>query len=99
MVGLAVAYLRTPRAAEDACQLARRELPSLIGMDVGIGSCELDPVTQTVKLRGVSLFEPGAEVPLLAADEAEVTLGAVRPFFGSVALDSVAWTRSAKPGR
>lgn len=89
MVGLAVAYLRTPRAAEDACQLARRELPSLIGMDVGIGSCELDPVTQTVKLRGVSLFEPGAEVPLLAADEAEVTLGAVRPFFGSVALDSV----------
>ncbi|MBX5482725.1 MAG: translocation/assembly module TamB [Myxococcaceae bacterium] len=89
LASAAVGFLRTRFAAESACTLARRELPSLLGMDVGIGACALDPVTQTVRLTGVSLFEPGAQTPLVAADEAEVVVAAVHPLFGGVELDSV----------
>ncbi|HYX90473.1 MAG TPA: translocation/assembly module TamB, partial [Myxococcaceae bacterium] len=91
--GSTAIYLRSARAAEDVCTLARRHLPKLIGLDAVIGSCVLDPLTQTVRFRDVALSEPGAEAPLLAADEVEVSLGAVSPFFGSVELDRIRVTR------
>ncbi|HZA13232.1 MAG TPA: translocation/assembly module TamB, partial [Myxococcaceae bacterium] len=93
LLAAAVVYLRTPRAAEDVCGLARQHLPKLLQLEVSIGSCALDPLTQTVRFRDVSLTEPGAETPLVAADEAEISLGAVSPFFGSVELDRIRITR------
>jgi translocation and assembly module TamB len=74
-------------AWETACTLARRNLPDLIGLDVGIGQCELDPLGQKIIIRGLSLFAPGTDTPLLAADLAEVQFGLTRPFSGKVALD------------
>lgn len=105
--GAIVAFLRTELAAESACTVARQKLPSLLGMDVGIGACSLDPITQTIHLRGVSLFEPGSDVPLVAADEAEVSVAGIRPFFGGIDLESVKlvrprvhldWTKPSKKG-
>jgi translocation and assembly module TamB len=85
----AIATLRTSVAWETACTLARRNLPDLIGLEVGIGQCELDPLGQKVIIRGLSLFTPGTDTPLLAADLAEVQLGLTRPFSGKLALDLV----------
>ncbi|MBN1209284.1 MAG: translocation/assembly module TamB [Myxococcaceae bacterium] len=85
----AVLALRTSVAWDTACTLARRHLPDLIGLDVGIGQCELDPLGQKVILRGVSLFAPGTDTPLVAADLAEVQLGLTSPFSGKLALDLV----------
>ncbi len=97
--------LRTEEAAEGACAAARRHLPAVLGLDVGIGRCELDPLTQTVRLHGVSLFEPGAETPLVAADRAEVSFGSLRPLTRVVELDGVELVRPrvtldlSKPGK
>src|SRR5262245_54522995 len=84
LVGATVALLRTRVAAEGACTLARRHLPDLLGLEVGVGQCEVDPLTQEVRLRGLSLFAPGHSTPLLAADGATVRLGRVRPLLGGV---------------
>lgn len=81
--------MRTSLAWETACTLARRNLPGLLGLDVGIGQCELDPLGQKVIIRGLSLFLPGTDTPLLAADLAEVQLGITRPFSGKLSLDLV----------
>ncbi|MGA9523220.1 MAG: translocation/assembly module TamB [Myxococcaceae bacterium] len=89
LCGAAIVWLRSTRGAADLCTLARRNLPELIGLDVGIGRCELDPLTQSVTLHGLSLFQPGAEQPLLAADRAEVRLGAIHPIFGWVELEQI----------
>jgi translocation and assembly module TamB len=89
LLGAAVIWLRSEAGAGDLCTLARRQLPALLGLDVGIGRCELDPLTRTVTLHGLSLFVPGEEVPVLAVDRAEVRVGAVRPLFGSVELEQV----------
>ncbi|WP_224243991.1 translocation/assembly module TamB domain-containing protein [Hyalangium gracile] len=83
----AILALRTTVAWDTACTLARRNLPALLGLDVGIGHCELDPLGQKIIIRGLSLFTPGAETPLLAADLAEVQFGLTSPFSGKVALD------------
>ncbi|EAU65692.1 hypothetical protein STIAU_7803, partial [Stigmatella aurantiaca DW4/3-1] len=76
-------------AWDAACTLARRQLPELLGLDVGIGQCELDPLGQRVILRGLSLFTPGTETPLFAADMAEVRLGFIRPLSGKLTLELV----------
>ena len=88
MVGM-IMVLRTSWAWDTACTLARRNLPDILGLDVGIGHCELDPLRQKIVVRGLSLFAPGSDTPLLAADVAEVQLGLTRPFSGKVALDLV----------
>jgi translocation and assembly module TamB len=85
----AVWALSTPTAWENACTLARRNLPDLLGLDVGIGQCELDPLGQKVIIRGLSLFEPGTDTPVFAADLAEVQFGLTRPFSGKLSLDLV----------
>ncbi len=93
MVG-AILVMRTHVAWDTACTLARRNLPDLIGLDVGIGQCELDPLGQKVIVRGLSLFAPGTDTPLFAADLAEVQLGIASPFSGKLALD---WVRVQRP--
>jgi translocation and assembly module TamB len=89
LAAAAVALLQTRAAADGACGLLRRHLPEALGLEVGVGSCEVDPLTQEVRLRGLSLFRPGDTTPLLAADGAEVRLGSVRPLLGGVRLESV----------
>lgn len=71
---VAVGALRTRAAWETACTLARRQLPALLGLEVGINACEVDPLGQRVILSGVSAFEPGAEQPLFVADSLEVAV-------------------------
>lgn len=95
-LGLAVLFvlggvllLRTQRAWEGACTAARRELPKALGMEVGIGRCEIEPLTQAVRLYGVSAFQPGVEAPVFSVDSAEVRLRAFQPFFGGVKLELV----------
>ncbi len=85
----AIMVLRTSTAWDTACTLARRQLPEVLGLDVGIGQCELDPLGQKVILRGLSLFTPGTDTPLFAADQAELQLGLSSPFSGQLTLDLV----------
>jgi translocation and assembly module TamB len=59
---------------------------------VGISSCELDPLTQKVTLRGLSAFEKGSDEPVFFADEAQVSLRAVK-LTGGVELDRVVVSR------
>lgn len=90
----AILGLRTRTAWDTACTLARRHLPDVIGLDVGIGQCELDPLGQKVIVRGLSLFLPGTDTPVFAADLAEVQLGISSPLSGKLALD---WVRVQRP--
>ncbi|MFZ5468533.1 MAG: translocation/assembly module TamB domain-containing protein [Myxococcota bacterium] len=71
-------FLRTRWAWEHSCSLLRRELPHLLGLDVGINRCELDPLTQTATLYGVSAFSPGSDEPLFSADSASVGFRALQ---------------------
>ncbi|HYO60053.1 translocation/assembly module TamB, partial [Archangium sp.] len=84
-----VLVLRTRTAWDELCTQARRQLPTLLGMEVGIGQCEVDPLGQRLILRGVSVFEKGADSPLFAADLAEVQLGLPHPLSGQLAIDLV----------
>jgi translocation and assembly module TamB len=84
-----VLFLRTRIAWDGLCTQARRQLPTLLGLEVGIGQCEVDPLGQRLILRGVSVFEKGTDTPLLAADLAEVQLGLPNPFSGQLAIDMV----------
>lgn len=84
-----VLVLRTRTAWDGLCTQARRQLPTLLGLEVGIEQCEVDPLGQRLTLRGLSLFEKGADTPLLSADSAEVQLGLPNPFTGQLALDLV----------
>lgn len=88
-----VGALRTRQAGELTCTLLRRELPRALGLEVGIGRCEVDPLTQAIQLGGISLFRPGEDTPLLVADEAEVQLGGIRPLVGGVSLDAIRLVR------
>jgi translocation and assembly module TamB len=82
-----VLVLRSRVAWEHLCTLARREVPRLVGADVGIGRCEVDPAARKVILGGVSVYSPGEDTPLFTADEVEVTVGGFQPFTGRVLLD------------
>lgn len=79
VVSGSILLLRQPFTWDAACTAARRHLPDLLGVDVGIGRCELDPLGSRVVLHGVSVFAPGSDTPLFAADEAEVGLGFLSP--------------------
>jgi translocation and assembly module TamB len=89
----AVLALRTHVAWEQVCTLARRELPKALGAEVGIGRCEVDPASRSVRLGGVSVYAPGQDVPLFSADLVEATLGGFEPFTGRVLLDRLLVTR------
>jgi translocation and assembly module TamB len=79
LVSGSILLLRQPFTWDAACTAARRHLPDLLGVDLGIGRCELDPLGSRVVLHGVSVFAPGSDTPLFAADEAEVSLGFLSP--------------------
>jgi len=84
-----VLLLRTRTAWDALCTQARRHLPALLGLEVGIGQCEVDPLGQRLVLREVTLSEKGRDTPLLETELAEVQLGLPNPFSGQFAIDLV----------
>jgi translocation and assembly module TamB len=89
----ALLALRSQTAWDQLCTLARRELPKALGAEVGIGRCEVDPGSRTVRLGGVSIYATGEELPVFSADMVEVTLGGFEPFTGRILLDRLRVTR------
>jgi len=88
-----VLLLRMPASWEVACTLGRRHLPDVLGLDVGLGRCELDPLGSRVVVHGFSLFLPGTDTPLVAVDRAEVQLGFFQPLRGRLTLARVKASR------
>lgn len=86
-----VFLLRTDRAGEAVCGELRTRLPDLLGLDVTIGRCRLDPLALGVELDQVAISEPGASEPLASADSAEVSLRGLFP--GYVSLQRIAVVR------
>lgn len=68
LVALAAVVLRTRWAGEKACAAARTRLPALLGMEVTLGECRLDPLRGGIEIRGLSVTPPRAAEPLFAAD-------------------------------
>ena len=93
LVSGSVLLLRMQASWDAACTLARRHLPDVLGLDVGIGRCELDPLGSRVRIHGFSLFLPGTDTPLVAADTAEVQLGILQPLSGRLTLALVKASR------
>jgi translocation and assembly module TamB len=82
--------LRTRWAWNEACSLARQQLPKVLHLDLAIARCEIDPLTQGMKLYDVAASVPGqAGPPLLTAESAEVRLGLFPPLFGTPQLAMV----------
>ena len=51
---------RSRFAWDRACTLARRQLPGLLGADVGLGRCEVDPAGRTIR---ITPHGPGVAFP------------------------------------
>lgn len=80
---------RSRLAWDRACTLARRQLPGLLGAEVGLGRCEVDPGGRTIRIYGLSAGAPDSERPTLSADAVEITVAGVQPFSGRLELDRV----------
>ena len=80
---------RSRFAWDRACTLARRQLPGLLGAEVGLGRCEVDPAGRTLRIYGLSATAPDTERPIFSADELEVTVAGVQPLSGRLELDRV----------
>ncbi|HEY1334878.1 MAG TPA: hypothetical protein VGF31_11530, partial [Myxococcaceae bacterium] len=80
---------RSRFAWDRACTLARRQLPGLLGADVGLGRCEVDPAGRTVRIYGLSATAPDRDRPTFSADELEITVAGVQPLSGRLELDRV----------
>ena len=80
---------RSRFAWDQACTLARRQLPGLLGADVGLGRCEVDPAGRTVRIYGLSATAPDGDRPTFSADELEITVAGVQPLSGRLELDRV----------
>src|SRR6516162_2755494 len=80
---------RSRFAWDRACTLARRQLPGLLGADVGLGRCEVDPAGRTLRIYGLSATAPTTDRPTFSADELEVTIAGVQPLSGRLELDRV----------
>src|SRR5678816_1288851 len=92
LVAGALTFLAVGRsrfAWDQACTLARRQLPGLLGADVGLGRCEVDPTGRTLRIYGLSAAAPDSERPIFSADELEVTIAGVQPLSGRLELDRV----------
>ena len=89
-IGLVFA-LRTKRAAAWACQTLRTQLPGQIPFEVTIGSCEIEPLEQGVRVTHVALLDPKTHLPVLEADEAYVSLRSI--FLSSLTLDHLKLVR------
>src|SRR5215813_12946330 len=98
-VGLVVALLagaftflmvgRSRFAWDRACTLARRQLPDLLGAEVGLGRCEVDPAGRTLRIFGLSAGAPDGDRPAFSADSVEVTVAGVQPLSGRLELERV----------
>ncbi len=94
VVAAVFVFLNTPFAWEQGCALARRELPSLLGMKIGIGRCELDALARTVKLYNVSASPmEGQTGPSFTAESIEARISSFRPVFRRAELDFLKVTR------
>jgi len=80
---------RSKFAWDRACTLARRQLPGLLGADVGLGRCEVDPAGRILRIYGLSAAAPGSDRPLFSADEVEVAVAGVQPLSGRLELERV----------
>ena len=88
--GVTVLLVGRSRFAWDkACTLARRQLPGLLGADVGLGRCEVDPAGRSIRIYGLSASAPDSDRPIFSADELEVTVAGVQPLSGRLELDRV----------
>jgi translocation and assembly module TamB len=89
----AVAFLvgRSRIAWDQACTLARRELPQLLGAQVGLGRCEVDPAQRTVRVYGLSAGSDSR--PAFSADALEVTVAGIQPLSGRLELERVRLVR------
>jgi translocation and assembly module TamB len=87
-----IAFLRSRFAWDQACAILERQLPSVLGMKVGIGRCEIDPLRQTLKVFELTASDSRG-VRILAADSIEVRLGSLRPLFGQAQVDLVRVSR------
>ncbi|MFT3842526.1 MAG: translocation/assembly module TamB domain-containing protein [Myxococcaceae bacterium] len=86
VVGL-VCLLRTDRAGAYVCAQIQKEVPKRVPYAVKIGRCELEPLTQAVRLESVTVSEQNATEPMLTTDEAYVSLRSV--LLTGVTLDQV----------
>ena len=94
VLGLFALWVGRSRMAWDqACAIARRQLPALLGAEVGLGRCEVDPAQRTVRIYGLSAGAPGSERPLFSADALEVTVAGVQPVTGRLELEHVRLVR------
>jgi autotransporter translocation and assembly factor TamB len=83
-----VCLLRTDRAGAYVCSKIQEEVPKRVPYAVSIGRCELEPLTQAVRLSSVKVTEQGQTgEPLLMTDEAYVSLRSV--LLTGITLDQV----------
>ncbi|MBI5548184.1 MAG: translocation/assembly module TamB domain-containing protein [Deltaproteobacteria bacterium] len=89
LTAMAAAVLRTEWAGERACASARARLPELLGMEVSLSSCRIDPVSGGVEIRGFSATPRGATEPLFAADRLLAQLRVLELLTGRIRLERV----------
>lgn len=91
----AAAVLRTQWAADTLCGQVRARLPSLLGMDVQVDRCEIDPFSQTVTFHDLRATPqaPDGRGPSLSADALEVGFPGLDPLFRRVTVDRIVLTR------
>jgi len=92
------ALLRTQYAADTLCGQVRARLPALLGMDVQVDRCEIDPFAQTVTfhdLRATPKSGSGAPATLgrLSADAIELGLPGVDALHRRLTVDRIVLTR------
>jgi translocation and assembly module TamB len=88
LAGLLV-LMRTDWAGEKVCAQARARLPALLGADVAIDRCSIDPLRGGVELHGARLRTSGLAEPLFMADRIFVRLGALELFSRRLRLSRV----------
>src|SRR5512132_3565848 len=86
---LAALILRSEWAGDRACRLARSELPRLLGLEVEIGRCRIDPLRGGIELEHLSLRSRSGGEPLLEAERTLVRLESVDPFRDRIRLERV----------
>lgn len=87
--GSVAAVARTDWAGNKVCAVARARLPALLGMEVSLGQCHVDPLRGGVEIRAFHVTPPGAEEPLFAADRLLVRLRGFELLTGRIQLERV----------
>lgn len=82
-----ILVLRTERAGGFVCEQLREGLPAVLGAQVSLGRCAIDPLTARVEVTDVSVTANDASSPLLVADKAAVSLRGF--FWGGVSFQDI----------